>query len=163
MVLQNLGDGARGQARTQLAEFTLDAPVAPPRVLGGQAQDECGRLVVDWRTTWWATRIRPAFRHQPAVPGQQGPGGHAEGPPRRTGKQTTERGRQATIYGLGVRQLTGMKTLGLPAARADVLRTSSPCPIVHILSGQSRAEIPPLAAGEAPQMPRSEVTRAEVR
>ena len=34
-----------------LTELTLDAPVAPPRVLPGQAHDEGRRLVVDGRAT----------------------------------------------------------------------------------------------------------------
>ncbi len=51
VVPQNLGDGARGQVHPELAEFTLDAPVAPPRVLPGQTHDEGRRSVVDGRAT----------------------------------------------------------------------------------------------------------------
>ena len=43
--------------------------------------------------------IRPAFGDQPAVPGQQGTGSHAEGSPGRTGEQATEGGQQGTIGG----------------------------------------------------------------
>src|SRR5665213_702988 len=45
-------------------------------------------------------RVRPAFGHQPAVPGQQGAGSYAEGYPRRTGEHATEAGQQGTIGGL---------------------------------------------------------------
>ena len=41
--------------------------------------------------------IRPAFGDQPAAPGQQGTGRHAEGSPGRTGEQATEGGQQGTI------------------------------------------------------------------
>jgi hypothetical protein len=44
--------------------------------------------------------VRPPFGHEPAVPGQKGAGRHAEGSPRRTGKQATESGQQSTIGGL---------------------------------------------------------------
>ena len=97
MVFHDPGDGARCQADPELAEFTLDAPVTPSRVLGGQTQNEGGRLVVDGRTSRWAMGIRPASGHQPAAPGQQGGGRHAEGAPRRTRKQATEDGQQGTI------------------------------------------------------------------
>jgi hypothetical protein len=46
VVLHDLGDGARCQTYPELQELTLDAPVAPPRVLRSQAQNERCRLVV---------------------------------------------------------------------------------------------------------------------
>jgi hypothetical protein len=45
-------------------------------------------------------RVRPAIGHQPAVPGQQGAGSHAECFPRRTGEHATEAGQQGAIGGL---------------------------------------------------------------
>jgi hypothetical protein len=45
VVPQNPGDGARGQAHPERAEFTLDAPIPPSRILPGQTQNECGCLV----------------------------------------------------------------------------------------------------------------------
>jgi hypothetical protein len=43
---------------------------------------------------------RPAFGHQPAVPGQQRARSNAEGWPRRKGEQSTQAGQQGTIGGL---------------------------------------------------------------
>ena len=51
LVLHDPGDGARGQAHPELEQLTLDAAVAPSRVLSCQADDECGRLAVNRRTT----------------------------------------------------------------------------------------------------------------
>ena len=51
VVLHDLGDGARRQAHTELAQLTLDAPVAPPLILLRQANDEGRRVVVDGRAT----------------------------------------------------------------------------------------------------------------
>ena len=51
VIFHDPGDGARCQVHPELQKFTLDTPIAPPRVLGGQAQSEGGRLVVDGRTT----------------------------------------------------------------------------------------------------------------
>ncbi len=52
VVLYDPGNGACRKTYSELAQFSLDAPVAPPRVLLCQAHDECGRLVFDGRTTW---------------------------------------------------------------------------------------------------------------
>jgi hypothetical protein len=40
------------RAHPEFQQFTLDAPVAPSRVLLGEAYDQDGRLVVDGWTTW---------------------------------------------------------------------------------------------------------------
>ena len=100
VVLHDVGDGALGQAHTELAQLTLDAPVASPRVLPGQAHHERSHLVVDARATRRAMSVRPASGHQSAVPGQQGGRSHTEGHPGRTGEQATEDGQQGTIGGL---------------------------------------------------------------
>src|ERR1035438_5437067 len=86
VVLQDFGDGAGSQTHAALAKLTLDAPVAPPRVLPGQARDERSHLFVDGRATQRAMGVRPPSRHQPPVPGQQGCRRHAEGSPGRTGE-----------------------------------------------------------------------------
>ena len=52
VVFHDPGNGARGQAHAEFAQFTLDTPVTPSRVLPCQSDDECGHLVVDGRTTW---------------------------------------------------------------------------------------------------------------
>jgi len=83
VVLQDFGDGAGSQAHAELAKLTLDAPVASPRVLPGQAHDERSHLVVDGRATQRAMGVRPASGHQPPVPGQQGCRRHPEACPRR--------------------------------------------------------------------------------
>jgi hypothetical protein len=82
VVLQNLGDSARRQAHAEFAEFTLDAAVAPPRIILRQADHQGGGLVVDGRSTWWTMGVRPPSGDQPVVPGQQGCRRDAEGSPR---------------------------------------------------------------------------------
>jgi hypothetical protein len=97
VVLQDLGDGTRRQTHAKFAEFTLDAPVAPERILPGQACDEGNHLFVDGRAARQAMRVRPPSGHQPAVSGNQGCRRHAEGSPGRTGEQAAECGQQSTI------------------------------------------------------------------
>src|SRR5664280_3112990 len=52
VVFPDPSNGARGEPYSELAQFTLDAAVAPSRVLPCQAHDQCGRLVVDGWATW---------------------------------------------------------------------------------------------------------------
>jgi hypothetical protein len=52
VVFHDVGNGARRNPYSELDQFTLDAPVAPSRVLSCQAYDERFRLVVDGRSTW---------------------------------------------------------------------------------------------------------------
>jgi hypothetical protein len=56
-------------AMPELAQFTLDALVAPGRVLSGQLFDQRGDGVVEgWATG--AVRVGPFVGHQVAVPAQ---------------------------------------------------------------------------------------------
>ena len=52
VVFHDPGNSARGESHSELAQFTLDASVAPFRVLTCQAHEKCGCLGVDG----WATR-----------------------------------------------------------------------------------------------------------
>jgi hypothetical protein len=63
-------DGACAQAVSDPDQFTLDAVVAPGRILLRQVHHEVTDLVTD---EWAArpVRVGPLFRDQAAVPGQQ--------------------------------------------------------------------------------------------
>jgi hypothetical protein len=52
VVFHDPGNGARRNPYSELYQFTLDASVAPSRVLSCQANDECFRLVVYGPSTW---------------------------------------------------------------------------------------------------------------
>ena len=99
MVFHDPGDGARRQAHSELEQLTLDPAIAPSRVLSRQAHDECGRLVIDGWTTWWAMGVRPASGHQLTVPCQQRARRYSKSVPLGTRKQAAQGGQQRTIGG----------------------------------------------------------------
>jgi hypothetical protein len=67
---QDPADRAGAETVSEAEEFTLDAPVAPGRILRREAHHEVADLVTDRRAAAPA-RVGPFFRNQAAVPGQQ--------------------------------------------------------------------------------------------
>jgi len=59
-------------------EFAVDAPVAPRRVLGREADNELFSVAHDARSAWPSLRIDPSGRGEAAVPGQRRVGGDDE-------------------------------------------------------------------------------------
>jgi len=71
---QQRADRRRRDNDAELAQFTLDAPIPPARVLLGQAQDERGCLAAHPRASWSPLpTVGPLAPHQFAMPTQQRP------------------------------------------------------------------------------------------
>ena len=71
-------------------EFTLDAPVPPPRVPPGQLPDKLADLLRDRRASG-GVRIDPFVLDDAPVPGEQGGGCHDPVQPKVPGQQPCER------------------------------------------------------------------------
>ena len=97
VVLQDPGDGARRQPDVELDQLSLDAAVTPPRVLGGQTDNEARGLLVDRRPPGPTMRIGPVPGHEPPMPGEQRCGRHREAGPRRAGEEPAHRRQEGTI------------------------------------------------------------------
>lgn len=68
-VPQDPADSGSAHVVAELEQLALDALVSPRRVLQGELLNERGdRLVDRWAAR--VVRVRPLFRHQPAVPTQ---------------------------------------------------------------------------------------------
>lgn len=90
VTLQDRPDARGGDGDAHGGELTVDAAVAPSRVLLRQAEDECGRSLRDARPTGPAVRIRPALGDEVPVPTQQGCRLDEEVPESPAGEQTCE-------------------------------------------------------------------------
>ncbi len=90
VTLQDRPDARGGDGDAHAGELTVDAAVAPSRVLLRQAEDECGRSLRDGRSTGPAVRIRPALGDEVPVPTQLGCRLDEEVPESPAGEQTCE-------------------------------------------------------------------------
>ena len=78
--LQDLPDGGGGDPVAESDELTLDASVAPGRVLPGHPQHQGpDRLRGGW-AAWLSSRVGPAAGDEVGVPAQQGSRGHQPQP-----------------------------------------------------------------------------------
>ena len=71
-------DGGGVEAVAESGEFEVDAPVAPRRVLGGEADDELFSVALDAGSAGPSLRVDPAGRGEMAVSGQRRLGGNEE-------------------------------------------------------------------------------------
>jgi len=78
-------------------EFSLDALVAPARVLPGQADDQLLQVLVQWRSPGSAVRVGPGAGDQPPMPAQQRVGLDEEARPADSGEDAADRGEQGAV------------------------------------------------------------------
>jgi len=78
---------------------SLDALVAPARVLPGQADNQLLQLLTDWRSSR-STRASPHASNQPPVPAQQRLWPDEEARPAGSGQRPTDRCQQGPVGGL---------------------------------------------------------------
>jgi hypothetical protein len=71
MAAQRGSDHRRREAHTKVEQLALDAPVAPARVLPGEADDQLLQLLVQWGSPLSVVRVGPGAGHEPPVPAQQ--------------------------------------------------------------------------------------------
>ena len=71
MTLQDRPDARGGDHDTDGGELTVDAAVAPRRVLLGEAEYQCGSSLGDGRSTRSAVGMGPALGDEVAVPPQK--------------------------------------------------------------------------------------------
>jgi hypothetical protein len=79
-LLEDRPDGARRQLDSEPEQFALDPPVAPARILPGQANHQLTHLVLRRRATGTPVRIRPTARDELTMPTQQRPKRHEQRP-----------------------------------------------------------------------------------
>jgi hypothetical protein len=78
-------------------ELALDALVAPPRVLRGEADNQLLDVVVQWWPAGLAMRVGPRAGDQPAVPAQQRLRLDEEAGPPGSGQDAADRGEQGPV------------------------------------------------------------------
>jgi hypothetical protein len=88
VALQDGPDAGGGDDDAHGGELTLDAPVAPSRVLSGQPQDQRGGALGDAWPTRPAVRVGPALGDKGPVPAQQGCRLNEEAPEMLAGEQS---------------------------------------------------------------------------
>jgi hypothetical protein len=87
-------------ALTEMREpgkLALDAPVAPPRVLTREPQNQLLHPAVDRRTPAAALAVGPAPRDELAMPAEHGLGADEQQRPPRTGQKSFERREQHAV------------------------------------------------------------------
>jgi len=94
---EDFPDGAASKRNTEPDQLALDPPVSPAGVLARQTQDQLAHDVRRRRTTRTTTRIRPAARHQLAMPPQQPRRRHQKRRPRTPRQRRTERRQRSPI------------------------------------------------------------------
>jgi hypothetical protein len=96
---EDVADCAVRGAVAELEEFALDPAIAPPRVLLGHADDQLLTVgVLAGLVAGWPASVEcPLPADQAAVPAQQRLRADQEGPPGRTGQETTEGGEDQPV------------------------------------------------------------------
>jgi hypothetical protein len=94
--LQNSADGRCADAMAELAQFALDALVAPGLVLSGQLLDHRRDHPVERRATG-AVRIGPLLGHKPAVPPQDRDRSDQAVTAQQRGEASDQRGEQGSV------------------------------------------------------------------
>ena len=59
----------------ETSEFAVDAPVAPGRILGGEAEDESAKFDRRWWSSWSSVGLGPVASDSAPMPPEQGVGG----------------------------------------------------------------------------------------
>jgi hypothetical protein len=90
-------DRGGGDAYAKLLELSLDALVAPPGVVPGQADNQVLDLLVQRRPASLAMRVGPCTGDQSPVPAQQRVGLDEEARPAGPREQAADRGEQGPV------------------------------------------------------------------
>jgi hypothetical protein len=97
---QRSADRGCRDPNAEVQQLTLDALVAPARVLCGQADDQLLDVLVELRPPLAKARVGPRACDQAPVPAQQRLRGNEEAGPAGPRKHTTDRGQQGAVGGL---------------------------------------------------------------
>ena len=100
VTLSRRADGGCRDPNAEVQQFTLDALVAPARVLGGQADDQLLDVLVELWSPLATARVGPRACDEAPVPAQQRLGGGEEAGPAGSGEDPADRGQQGAVGGL---------------------------------------------------------------
>ncbi len=105
MTLQDRPDARGGDRDPHGGELTVDAVVAPVRVLLREAEHQCGGSLGDGRSTRPAVWVGPALGDEVAVPAQQSCRLDEELPDTLAGEQSCQPGQHCSIRRLECRSM----------------------------------------------------------
>jgi hypothetical protein len=84
----------------EVSQFSLDALVAPARVLAGQTDDQLLDVLIQRRPPASTMRVGPSARDEAPMPAQQRLGLDEEAGPAGSGQDAADRGEQGAVGGL---------------------------------------------------------------